>query len=262
MLRLPLTAAVVLSATAATLPSAQENTPVAQGGSRTFAPVTDIEWSSAAQAGDEHRQSSLRFNRDGMNTTMGADELPEANAALADVSSAAPGEPVSFSVAREAGAIACAGRVTAPGRATGTCRFDPDQSFLAALSARGVVPEDVEELVGLAFVGARLASVDDLSRAGFTVADADELITVAALEVTGAYATALRNAGLQPEDLDELVSAKAVGVDPGWIAEMAQAGYPDLDLDKAIELCALGVTPDYARRMARVMRAMDGVEQP
>ena len=260
MLRLPLIAAVVLSATAATLTSAEENAPVAPGGSRTFAAVTDIEWSYSAPARDEGGQSSLRFKRDGMNTTMGADELPEANAALGKVSSAAPGGPVSFSVAREAGVIACAGSVTAPGRAGGTCRFDPDQGFLAALAARGLVPEDTEELVGLAFVDARLASVDDLSREGFMVADADELITVAALEVTGAYAAALRNAGLQPEDLDELVSAKAVGVEPGWIAEMAQAGYADLDLDKAIELCALGVTPDYARRMARVMRAMEGTE--
>ena len=51
-----------------------------------------------------------------------------------------------------------------------------------------------------------------------------------------------------------------MGVEPGWIAEMAEAGYPGLDLDKAIELRALEVTPDYARRMARVMRAMEGVE--
>ena len=260
MLRFPLIAAVALSAVAATLTSAQDNASVLHGGARAFAPVTDIEWSYATEASDDDDQPSLRFNREGMSTTMGADELPEANAALAKVASATSGEAVSFSIAREAGVIACAGSVTERGRAGGTCRFDPDRDFIAALAARDLVPEDIEELLGLAFVDARLASVDDLSSAGFIVADADELITVAALEVTGAYAAGLRNAGLQPEDLDELVSAKAVGVEPGWIAEMAEAGYPGLDLDKAIELRALGVTPDYARRMARVMRAMEGVE--
>jgi hypothetical protein len=259
MLRLPLIAATVLSAVVATLTSAQDNAPITEG-AQTFAAVTDIEWSYAAEARDVRGEPYLRFSRDGMNTTMGAGDLPEAAVALARASSAAPGEPVAFGLAREAGVMACTGSVTAPGRAGGRCRFDPDAGFVAALAARGLVPEDVEDLLGLAFVDARLASVEELSSAGFAVADVDELTAVAALEVTGAYAAELRGAGLEPEDLDELVSAKAVGVEPGWIAEMAEAGYPGLDLDKAIELRALGVTPDYARRMARVMRAMEGVE--
>ena len=243
----------------ATLSSAQDTVPVARY-AETFAPVADIEWSYAVQARDDGEEPYLRFNRHGMNTMMGADDLPEAAAALAMVSSAAPGAPVSFALTREAGVIACTGTVTERGRAGGTCRFDPDRGFVAALAARDLAPEDVEELLGLAFVDARLASVEDMSSAGFVIADAGELMTVAALEVTGAYAVELRNAGLQPADLDELVSAKAVGVEPGWIAEMAEAGYPGLDLDKAIELRALGVTRDYARRMARVMRAMEGTE--
>ena len=255
MLRLPLIAAAVLSAAAATLTFAQDNESAANP--PTFVPMTDIEWSYALRTRDGHDEPSLQFNRDGMNTTMGSDDLPEAAAALA---TAAPGEPVSFTIVRDAGMIACMGSVTAADRAGGTCRFDPDRGFVTALAARGLAPEDNEDLLGLAFVDARLASVDDLSRAGFAVVDVDELMTVAALDVTGAYATELRNAGLEPEDLDALVSAKAVGVDPGWIKEMAEAGYPGLDLEKAIELRALGVTTDYARRMARVMRAMEGTE--
>src|SRR6187551_3488089 len=180
MLRLPLIAAVGLSAAAATLTSARDDAPVAG----TFAPVTDIEWSYAIGADGDQGESHLQFERDGMNTTMGADNLPEATAALARVSSAAAGEPVSFGLMREAGAIACTGRVTGHGRADGTCRFDPDQGFVEALAARGLVPEDVEDLLGLVFVDARLASVEELSSAGFVVADVGELMTVAALEVS------------------------------------------------------------------------------
>jgi hypothetical protein len=255
MLRLPLIAVAALSVAAATFTSAQGDAPTAAAG--TFASMTDIEWSYATRARDDRGEPYLRFEREGMSTTMSVDGLPEAQAALA---SATPGQPVSFAVAREAGALACTGRVAAPGRAGGTCRFDPDHSFVAALAAHGLVPEDGEDLLGLAFVDARLGSIEDLSRAGFAVTTVDELMTVSALQVTGAYALALRDAGLQPEDLDALVSARAVGVEPGWVSEMAQAGYPGLDLNKAIELRALGVTTEYARRMARVARAMEGTE--
>lgn len=255
MLRLPLIAAAALSAIAATLTSAQGSAPAA-----TFAPMTDIEWSYAAQARDGDGKPYLRFERDRMNTTLGADDLPDVAAALAGVSSAASGTLVSFAVAREAGALACTGSVTEPGRARGTCRFDPDARYVAALAARGLTPADDQELLGLALVDARLALVEDLSSAGYAPADADELMTVAAIGVTGAYARELRHAGLEPADLDDLVTAKAVDLEPGWVSEMAEAGYPRLSLDKAIELRALGVTPDYARRMARVMRAVEGAE--
>ena len=261
MLRLSVVAALALSAgAAATLTYAQDDPLAARAAPGAFAPLTDIEWSYATRARDEEGRPYLRFARDGMNSAMGAENLPEAADALAAVSSASGGEPVAFAVTREAGVLACSGRVTGRGRAAGTCRFDPDADFVAALAAKGLVPEDVEELLGLAFVDARLASIDELSRAGFVVADVDELAAVAALEVTGAYAIELRAAGLQPEDLDELVSAKAVGVEPGWIAEMAEAGYAGMEMERAIELRALGIDADYARRMARVMRAMDGVE--
>ncbi len=256
MLRFPLIAALALST--ATLSSAQDNSSV--DAAWTYSPMTDIEWSYAVRARDGDGEPYLQFNRDGMNSMMGADNFPEAAGALASISSAAPGEPVTFDLKREAGVMACFGTVTVPGRAGGTCRFDANERFVAALAARGLVAEDIEELLGLAFVDARLAAFDDLANAGFAIRDVDELMAVSALEVTGAYAIELRNAGLRPANLDELVSAKAVGVEPGWISGMAEAGYPGLDLDKAIELRALGVTPDYARRMARVMRATEGVE--
>jgi hypothetical protein len=258
MVRLSLIATVALGALAATIAVAQDNPSAAT--SRQFAPLNDIEWSYASRARDEDGDAFLRLQRDGMNTTMGADNLPVLAEALAPVSAGKPGDPISFELAREAGVLACTGTVTVRGRAAGTCRFEADQRFVAELAARGLYPEDVEEMLGLTLVDARVASIEDISRAGFEIADVDELMTVAALEVTGAYAAELREAGLQAQDLDELVSAKAVGVDAGWIAEMAEAGYPNLELEKAIELRALGVTPDYARRMARVMRAVEGSE--
>jgi hypothetical protein len=252
MPRLSMIAALAVCAAAATLASAHDDAPGA--GDRRYRSVTGIEWSYLGDDGGR-----LQFEREGMTVTLGADQLPEAVAALTAMAAPARGSPVAFALVREAGALACAGNVTERG-AGGTCRFDPDEGFVSALAARGLVPERVEDLLRLALVDARVASVDELSRAGFAVGDVDELTTVAALGVTGAYAVELREAGLVPENLDELVSAKAVDIEPDWVAAMADAGFPGLGLDEAIELRALGVTPDYARRMARVMRATEGTE--
>lgn len=258
MTRLPLLAALAFAATAATLTQARDDPPAAEAAS--FAPIGGIEWSYAARARDEDGDAYLRFVREGMNSTMGVSDLPELGDALESVSQARAGDAVSFALRREAGVLACEGRASERGRAAGSCRFDPDGEFVRQLIAHQLEPEDVEQLLALAFVDARMATVDGFSRNGLPLRDVDELMGISALEVTPAYADELREAGLQVSDVEDLVAAKALEVDAAWLAEMAEAGYANLDLEKAIELRALGVTPDYARRMARVMRALDGAE--
>jgi len=253
MLRPTAIAAVALSAAIATLACARDRPSAGPADT-----IDDIEWSYRAASGP-HGDPMLRLEREGMNASFDAQDLPEIMAALA-ASSGRSGEGAAFSVVREAGALACAGRVTALGTAQGTCRFDPDEGFLAALAARGLHPEDVGEMLGLALVDARLASVDALSRDGYRLEDVGALMAVAALGVTPAFVAELRDAGLVVTEVDDLVAARAVEVDAAWVREMAGAGYANLGIEKAIELKAMGVTPDYARRMTRVMRAMEGVE--
>ena len=251
MLRLPLIAAVALSI--ATLACAQGS---AKGG--TFETIDDIAWSYRAASGPESK-AVLRFTRDDMSSTFDPSDLPEIMDALA-ASPDTPSGDISFSLAREAGALACAGRTTAQGRAAGTCRFDPDERFIAGLAARDLHPEDIEELLGLALVDARLASVDGLSREGFSLEDVGQLMAVSPLDVTPAFVAELREAGLVATETDDLIAACALEIDGAWVKAMAEAGYPDLGIEKAIQMRALGVTPDYARRMVRVMRATEGTE--
>ena len=252
MLRLPLIAALTLAA-AGTLAYARD----AAAGSPSAA-LDDIAW-SYRPATERETRPLLRLTRDGMNSVFDPSDLPEVIAALAAIPAEAGG-PASFSLVREAGTLACAGRATGEGRAAGTCRFAPDQQFLAGLAAHGLRPEDNEEVLGLALVDARLASVDGLSRAGFALEDVDQLMAVSALEVTPAFAGELRAAGLVAADTDELVTARALEIDAAWVRGMAEAGFPDLGMEKAIQFRALDVTPDYARRMARVMRESEGTE--
>jgi hypothetical protein len=254
MIRLSLIAALALGAAAAgTLAYARDNAAGAPA-----EPLDDIAWSYTPATAPEMRPL-LQLRRDGMNSMFDPGDVPEIMATLGAVP-ADPGAPAGFSLVREAGALACSGRATGRGRAAGTCRFAPDARFLAALGARGLRPDDNEEVLALALVDARLASVDGLSRAGYPLEDVDQLMAVSALEVTPAFAGELRAAGLVAADTEELVTARALEIDATWVREMAEAGYADLAMEKAIEFRALDVTPDYARRMARVMRDMEGAE--
>jgi hypothetical protein len=245
----------------AAAPTLSQTAPTAhQAAARSYRALDDIRWSYDEEASPGRSTNQLRLTRDGMNTSFGSDEARRLMGELATASLASPGEAVTFSVVREAGALACSGRVERQGHASGQCRFDPDERFTGALAQRGLPPEDSAEVLSLALVDAHIASVDGLVAQGYRFEKADDLVAVAALDVTPAYAGELRDAGLKIGELDDLVAARALKVDASWLREMAQAGYPHLDFDRAIQMRALGVTPEYAMKMARVLRAVGEIE--
>jgi hypothetical protein len=258
MLRLLSLAALTLLTASPTLP--QTPSSARQAATKAYPAIGNIHWSYADATSPGASTDQVRFTHDGMNTSFGSDEAPLIMGEQATASLNSPGEAVSFAVVREAGTLACTGRVESAGRASGTCRFDPDERFTAELTRRGLPPEDSDEVLALALVDAHVASVDGLVAQGFRFEKADDLVAVAALEVSPAYARELHDAGLTIDDLDDLVAAKAVKVDAGWLGEMARAGYPNLDVGEAIQMRALGVTPDYAMKMARVLRAVGEIE--
>jgi len=253
MLRLPLIAALAVCAAAGTLAYARDLRT-----SGATEPLDDIAWSYRAAA-DAKSRPLLELKREGMTSIFDPNDLPEIMRELAAVP-AERGAATGFRLVREAGTLACTGQATGAGHAAGTCRFDPDQRFLSALAERGLSPEDNEDVLALALVDARLASVDGLSRAGFRLADTDDLMAVSALDVSPAFAVELRGAGLVAKDVEDLVTARALEIDAAWVRGMAEAGYPNLGMEQAIQFRALDVTPDYARRMTRVMRGMEGTE--
>lgn len=253
MIRTPLLAALTLLVAAPSLPQTAGHPAAAHA--RSYRPIETIRWTY----GDENLRDGgsarqLRLRHDRSNSSIGSDSDPDVQRIITILMHAAPGQPLSFSLAREAGTIACTGKAEEGGRSSGTCRFDPDQRFAASLASRGIVPDDSDEMLALALVDAHLATVDGLAGEGFRVRDAGNLIAVSALGVTPAYAGELRGAGLRIDDLGDLIAAKALKIDAQWLGDMAHAGYPDLDVGKAIQMRALGVTPDYAMKMARVLR--------
>ena len=222
--------------------------------------IDDIEWTYGEETGSRSDRPSFRLSRDGHMSSFDGTEAETFMGKRVTASLSSPGEAVSFTVWREAGTIACRGTVVSVGRASGTCRFDPDQAFAGELQARELAPENSDELLVLALVDARMASVDALSREGFAIDEVDTVVALAALDVTPAFARSLRTAGLAIDDTENLIAAKAVGIDAAWLQGMAEAGYADLDADRAIQMRALDITPDYARKMSRVMAALGGTE--
>jgi len=222
--------------------------------------IDDIDWTYGEENRHKSDRPTLRLSRNGHMSSFDGTEAAEFMGERVTASLASPGEAVSFTVRREAGTIACSGTVVAVGRASGLCRFDPDQGFIARLRERALTPEDSDELFVLALVDARMASVDALSREGFVIDEVGTVVALAALHVTPEFARSLRTAGLVIDDTDNLIAAKAVGVDPAWLRGMAEAGYADLDADRAIQMRALDITPDYARKMSRVIAALEGTE--
>lgn len=221
-----------------------------------YPPIDDLKWSYGEETRYASSRDTLVLTRKGHMSSLGPGEEAGMLGEAFKASLAHPGEAVSFFMRREAGAIACTGTVHAVGRASGTCRFDPDHAFAAQLRERGLEPEDSDELLVLALVDARVASVDSLSREGFAIDEVDTVVALSALDVTPEFARSLRTAGLAIDDTDNLIAAKAVGVDRAWLEGMAGAGYAGLDANRAIEMRALGITPDYARKMSQVIAAL------
>ena len=247
MIRLtPLAIAGTLAATGLT----------AQVGARAQQAVSSdqIHWSYRSHARGIDKPQ-LRFEHGEMDTSIDAEETPDVFADLARTTAGGADLPVSFSLAREAGLLTCTGRSDEDADAAGSCRFDPNEAFIAALAARKLTPADPDEYLALALVDAHVALVDGLMRLGFKVDDSEKLIALAALHVTPAYAGELRQGGLAIDDTDKLIAARALRIDGEWLGEMAAAGYPRLSADQAIQMRATGVTPEYARKMARVVAA-------
>ena len=260
MLRAPIIAAFALFAAAPSLPQAA--VPAENVAPRHAYPAIErIGWSYGEGSIHGGPADQLRFFRERhFNSSSGPQESADVKAIIATIAATHAGDRVSFTLTREAGALACSGRAEEGGHASGTCRFDPDQVFAAGLTRHGIAAEDSDAMLGLTLVDAHIATVDGLAAEGFRFQNAGELIAVSALGVTPAYAGDLRAAGLQVDAIGDLIAARALKIDAQWLADMARAGYPDLAVGKAIQMRALGITPDYAIRMGRVLHAVHEIE--
>ena len=156
--------------------------------------------------------------------------------------------PVSFALVREAGRLDCTGRAENR-RATGTCRFTPDQAFADYVVRSGLPRPSVDESYGLAITNANRDLVASLAEARYAVEDLDDLMGLSAIGVNRAYISALAGRGYKPGETSDLIAFKALDISPDYIDAMSRAGYAHMDADAMVQFKALGVSPDYLRGM-------------
>lgn len=146
---------------------------------------------------------------------------------------------VSFRLVREAGTVECEGTFV-NGKGSGTFRFIPDQSYLAAMSSRGF----------------------DFSKSDSKHGEPVEerQFTAALLNVTTALADDLKSVDLGPLDVDDLYKAAIFNVDSKFMAEMKASGFPDLKMEDLVKARIFKVDADYVRQVHQMGFAEKGFE--
>jgi len=208
--------------------------------------VDHIDWKVAPSAGaDPH----LRISYASSSSDVSLNGRAEFRAARDALQGGAG--PVSFTVAHAAGTLACSGRLTGAFAGAGRCRFSGDPRFEAGLAARGLAPDDRDDLLAMLLVDATLDLADGLTREGVKPKDSGDLIAAAALDVTPAYVHELKSDAMVLTDVGDAIACKALGVDGAYVRGLAAAGYRGLAADDVVAMKALDVSPDYARAMNR-----------
>jgi hypothetical protein len=201
--------------------------------------------------------------------------LPFASLSVASACSAAPGEPIRFTLDsdRRDGDVRVSFRDESRGRdennwSTTLAPAELAGLDLAALRAAGTRPirfAMVREAGRLDCAGSG-GSAHATGNCGFT-ADPGFLrllesrgikrpthrdaFGLMALDVRRELIDALARARYPAPDVDQLMSLTAVGVTAHYVGELARLGYRPASLDSLVEFRAMNITPEYLGGMAR-----------
>jgi hypothetical protein len=161
--------------------------------------------------------------------------------------------PVTFSVNRDAGLLACRGQAE-NGRAAGFCEFEGSQAYVDGLAQRGIRGAEGVHLLHLALCDFDLATLDEFERLGYDQPSLDDVMAVAVHGVDAEYARGMAEAGYRLGDVDELVAMRIHDVTPEYVAGLAANGpaWRNIPADDLLALRIHGVTPEFAREMAQL----------
>jgi hypothetical protein len=142
------------------------------------------------------------------------------------------GGPVSFSLVREAGTIACEGTFRG-GKGSGTFRFTRNPAFVSGMKSRG-----------FDFEAASSWSKGRLSE--------DKVFTAAALNVTTALADDLLSAGFGKLRVEDLFKAKIFKIDSTFMREMKATGFPNMDMGDLVKARIFKIDAEFVRQATQM----------
>lgn len=178
------------------------------------------------------------------------------------------GGKVNFRLVREAGTIECDGTF-ASGNGSGTFRFSPNMSFVAAMRSRGFDFEDEshwskgsdmsERLFNAAVLNVTTALADDLNSANFGKLDVGDLIKAAVFTIDSKFMAEMKASGFPNLSMEDLVKARIFKIDAGFVRQIHEMGFSTLGFENLVKFRIFKVTPEYlAELRAAGLNDLDG----
>ena len=169
--------------------------------------------------------------------------------------SRASGGAVHFRIVREAGTIDCEGTLE-NGRGSGTFRFTGNQSFVAAMKARGfdfeqqsprrAEGDDIENrLFAAAAINVTTALADDLLSADFGRLDVDDLFKAAIFKVDSKFMREMKASGFPGLGMEELVKARIFKIDADFVGQVARMGFDKESFESLVQMRVFKITPEF-----------------
>lgn len=178
------------------------------------------------------------------------------------------GGKVTFRLVREAGTIECDGTF-ASGNGSGTFRFSPNMSFVAAMKSRGFDFEEEshwgkgsdmsERLFNAAVLNVTTALADDLNSANFGKLDVGDLIKAAIFTIDSKFMAEMKASGFPNLSMEDLVKARIFKIDAGFVRQIHEMGFSTLGFENLVKFRIFKVTPEYlAELRAAGLKDLDG----
>jgi len=198
----------------------------------------------------------IRLSRDGASVHLNMRTLHSSNgttlplARFKDLTAAqiSGAGTVHFSSPREAGTFVFDG-VCRGGLCGGTYAFEPNASFTAELTKRGIGAPTPQQQYELALADAGVALLDELSRLGYRKPDVNDFVRAAEHGVGLDYVRDMASLGYRVGTVDALIRLRDHGVDPSYVRGMAANGFGRLSVDELVRARDHGVDPSYVEAM-------------
>ena len=158
---------------------------------------------------------------------------------------------VTMRIVRDAGTFELTGSFR-EGKGSGTFVLTPNESFFAALAARGYSNLSDENVFSAAMSGLKISSVDELKAAGYDRLTFNNLIESAIFKINSASIADLRSAGFEQLPFNKLVEASIFKVDSNYVREVQSLGFGKLSFQKLIEMRVHQITPEYISQVRQM----------
>lgn len=167
------------------------------------------------------------------------------------------GGNVRFSLVREAGTIECEGSFSG-GKGFGTFRFTPNQSYFAAMKAKGFDftvskhkyedDDDVNvesRMLSAALLNVTTSLADELLSANFGKLDVDDLFKATIFKVDAKFMAEMKASGFPNLTMEDLVKARIFKIDADYVRQVHEMGFSEKGFESLVKFRIFKVTPEF-----------------